>query len=231
MANRHVKQTKKANLHILVLIISVLSAQSAAAAEHDYRYELGVQAGMGYYVGDATPHIFNHPREAAGIQFRYKFDQRWALQAKMQTQNMAFPLLETHESKAEIATNRLYALDVVGEFNFFRFGEEQYDERVRPLTPYLFLGVGVAAYSNFGNIAAYFPFGIGMKWKFANCCGLNIAWQQNLYFADNLENKAYYNNTHGLNGSNILKNDFTSSLTIGIVFEFGKRDKICRHCD
>ncbi len=239
-------------------VLSVRQAVAEEASEGDvYLCELGLQAGLGYYVGDATSHIFNNVREAAGVQFRYKFDQRWALQLKAQTQNIAFPLQP--ETKKPVATNRLYSIDAMGEFNFFRLGAKQYDERVHPFTPYIFLGVGLSMYRGVavakkqdaygepmldaaGNAvtearegtlqgAAYIPFGIGLKWKFAKWCGLNVAWQQNLYFADNLENKTYYNNTHQLNKSNILKNDFTSSFTIGIVFEFSKKDKICRHCD
>ncbi len=231
MPNSHMKQLKVAKVYIILLIMSILSVEIVMAADDEYLCELGLQAGVGYYVGDATHHIFNDVREAAGIQFRYKFDQRWALQIKAQTQNLAFPQQTSNGSKGALATNRLYGLDVIGEFNFFRFGEKQYDERVRPITPYIFLGVGVGSYSGFTKAAAYIPFGLGLKWKFAKWCGLNVAWQQNIYFADNLENMGYYDNTHKLNGSNILKNDFTSSFTIGIVFEFGKKEKVCRTCD
>ena len=68
------------------------------------------------------------------------------------------------------------------------------------------------------------------KWKFAKRFGLNLAWQHNLYIADNLEGMANLNNTYDLNGSNILNFDVTSQLTLGIVFEFAKEKAVCRTC-
>ncbi len=224
----HVKHLRKIYLHTILLVTALLSMQTLVADDDVYLCELGAQAGVGYYIGDGADHIFNHPRYAAGVQFRYKFDQRWALQVKGQTQRIAF--VESNEDgsrKEQLGYNDLWNIDVVGEFNFFRFGAKQYDERVRSYTPYIFLGVGIES----STPAPYIPFGIGFKWKFAKWCGLNIAWQQNLYLFDNLEGYDYYDNPNKLNGSNILKNDFTSSLTIGIVFEFGKPSKVCRTCD
>ena len=53
-----------------------------------YLCEIGLQGGFGYYVGDATHHIFMNPREAYGIHFRYKFTKRWAIQAKVSGQRI-----------------------------------------------------------------------------------------------------------------------------------------------
>ncbi len=246
---------KKEIVCIVMLILAPLSVSYMHADERDYLLELGVQGGIGYYVGDGTQHIFNNICEAYGAQFRYKIDERWALQLKGQGQRIAFSMPET----GSIQRNQLINIDAVAEFNFFRFGKKQYNEQVKQITPYIFLGVGVAAYpgikkeiktDKFGDpvldadgnpiilstpnqtsAAAYLPFGIGLKWKFAKQWGLQVAWQQNLYFADNLENVVAYNNPNELNGTNILWNDFTSSFTIGIVFEFAKKQKICRTCD
>ncbi len=232
VCNKQVKDKIAARIRLVILIISLLSARGAWALEDEYLCEVGIQGGFGYYVGDATQHIFNNPSWAVGAQFRYKFDQRWALQVKGQGQNIRFSLLDAEGNKtATYGNNLLASLDVVGEFNFFRFGQKQYDERIRPFTPYIFLGIGASLYSDWREVGAYFPFGFGLKWKAGEYFGIHLAWQHNLYFADNLENRSYYNNTYDMNKANILKNDLTSSLTIGIVFEFGRKDKICRLCD
>ena len=39
------------------------------------------------------------------------------------------------------------------------------------------------------------------------------------------------NNSHELNGVNIFNNDLTSTLTIGVMFEFGKSEKLCYFCE
>lgn len=233
------------SLHIgmLSLAIALLSLWSSPtyADSRPYLCEFGVQAGCGYYVGDATTHIFNHPREAYGAHFRYKFDQRWALQVKGLTQRIAGPDYNDQrqrkydsQGKSILWQNNLINVDAMAEFNFFRFGAKSYDRRVKPLTPYIFLGAGVALYGNgqnaFSNVAFYIPCGLGLKWKFSDRFGLNLAWQHNIYMADNLEGVAILDNAYHLNGSNLLNFDVTSQLTLGIVFEFAKEKKVCRTC-
>lgn len=228
-------QAIKNTYRILSLLICLLSAVNSYTEELRYLCEIGVQGGMSYYVGDATQHIFMNPQYAAGAQFRYKFTPRWALQVKGQYQQIKFPKPDEQAipQKGDYIYNQIVSIDGVAEFNFFRFGEWQYDTRIKPITPYIFLGIGVGIYSDFGDVAAYLPFGFGLKWKFSQRCGLNIAWQHQFFFADNLENNILYDNfptDYNMNGINILKNDLTSTLTLGIVFEFGKQKAVCRRC-
>lgn len=207
-----------------------------------YRCELGLQAGCGYYVGDATEHIFTRPLEVYGAQFRYKFDRRWALQAKAQRQRI------TYQDKDNVRyCNPMWHVDVTAEFNFFRFGQREYDMRIKPITPYIFIGIGASVYNENASqwdansypvvgkstlcAAAYIPLGIGVKWKFAERWQLQLAWQHQIYLADNIEGLESLNNSYQMNGSNILNNDLTSSLTLGIVFEFAKEKATCRHCE
>lgn len=209
-------------------MVAVLMAATAIRAEKmPYRCELGLQGGTSYYVGDAAAHIFMHPREAYGAQFRYKFTNRWALQVKGQAEHIAF------KHKGEKGDNRLASVDAVGEFNFFRFGERTYDTRIKPWTPYIFLGLGTSLYAGskpYTKAAVYLPFGVGIKWKFSDRLGIQAAWQHNLYFTDNLEAKKELDNTYKLNGSNILNNDLTGTVTFGIVFEFLQQKRVCRTC-
>lgn len=232
-------------LRVWVMLVGVVCSITAVADDRPYLCELGLQAGCGYYVGDATTHIFNNPREAYGAHFRYKFTNRWALQVKGLTQRITGYAYDDRMQKQDAMwSTQMVNLDAMAEFNFFRFGGKTYDIRIKPLTPYIFLGVGVAMYGNGMNVsgwnwsdyggkvpvAFYIPMGFGLKWKFAKRFGLNLAWQHNLYVADNLEGMANLNNTYDLNGSNILNFDVTSQLTLGIVFEFAQEKKECRTC-
>lgn len=218
-----------------MLITFLLSTMCMYAEDRPYLCEFGVQGGLSYYVGDAVPHIFMYPQYAAGGQFRYKFTPRWALQVKGQWQQIKYPAPDEQgvPVKDNMLKNQMINIDVVAEFNFFRFGQKQYDTRIKPITPYIFLGVGMGVYNDYSKVGAYMPFGFGMKWKFAPRWGLNIAWQHQLFFADNLENNPLYDNypnEYKMNGSNILKNDLTSTLTLGIVFEFARQKAVCRRC-
>ena len=217
------------------------------ADDRPYLCEIGVQGGIGYYAGDATEHIFNHVREAFGGHFRYKFDPRWSLQVKGLYHRITGPVIvDGRTSAADSRTMRellkqhpdgkwvtkMVNMDVMAEFNFFRMGLESYDRRVKPYSPYIFLGIGTAFYGDkYKTVACYLPLGIGFKWQFAPQWSLNLAWQHNIYFADDLEQVKGLGNTYDLNGSNIMNFDVTGQLTLGIVFAFAKPKKVCRHCD
>ena len=181
-----------------------------------------------------------NPREAFGLQFRYKFTKRWALQVKAASQRITGWNYDVHMQRMDTKwQNQLINIDVMAEFNFFRFDAgTKYDKRVKPYTPYIFLGLGVGVYgangyqdANYNRVMAYFPFGIGFKWKFSERTGLNIAWQHNVYFADNLENSAYLDDRFELNGSNIMNCDLTGMITAALVVEFAHAKKPCRICN
>lgn len=215
-------------------------ALGAFAQGEPYLCELGVQGGCGYYVGDATPHIFMNPREAYGIHFRYKFTKRWALQAKVSGQRITgYDYTIRGERLDTKWQNQLINVDLMAEFNFFRFGSaNRYDKRIKPYTPYIFIGIGAGVYGansdnkpTFNHVGAYIPLGIGFKWKFHECVGLNIAWQHNIYMADNLESRDALDNKHQLNGWNWMNCDLTGMITAGVVFEFARAKKPCRICN
>ena len=178
-------------------------------------------------------------REAYGAHFRYKFTKRWAIQAKFSGQRIEGNQYTIRGERLDDRwSNRLYNVDIMGEFNFFRFGEAAYDKRVKPYTPYIFLGIGIGVFDDIQTgggkkmtASGYIPLGIGFKWKFAEFVGLNIAWQHNIYFTDNLEAQKTLDNKHQLNGWNWMNCDLTGMLTAGIVFEFARAKKPCRICN
>lgn len=213
----------------LVVVSSVLSH----AMKPMYHCELGLQGGCGYYVGDASKIIFNNAREAYGLYFRYRFDQRWALKVNAGGQRIVGyqpDALGIVNKDKKLWTNQLVSADVLGEFNFFRFGPVQYDDRVKPITPYIALGLGCVLHNDFKKLTPYMSFALGMKWQVASRCMLTLAWQNNLCFGDNLENEPLYDNIHGLNGTNILNNDLIGGVMLGISVMFAPDKKVCRLC-
>lgn len=223
----------KKTSHIVLLVLLLVGGGDVAAAERMYRCELGVTGGCGYYVGDATPHIFMNVRETYGAYFRYRFDQRWALQVKGLSQRIVgnnpdgtgFSVKDNGQWK-----NQLVNVDVMGEFNFFRFGPTTYDVQVKPISPYLGAGFGVASHSDFRKVSFYIPVSLGVKWQIIPRVLMYASWQHNLYVADNIENVAAYDDLHGLNGSNWLNCDLTGIVTVGVSFSFAMDKKVCRFC-
>lgn len=286
----------------IALVMSMLSVASASAIDNVYTMEIGAQAGVNYYIGDANRHIFMHPREVAGLQLRYKFDRRWCLAGRAQWSRFGFMNINQSYTTptitpgtnpgtvdpgtgggttptpdpgtgggtidpgtgggggfpggrpgrgmpqrapekpwgddGDLSTRPCVSADIVAEFNFFEYGNDWEVGRIKPYTPYIFLGVGVGWYGldwsherTLGIPASlYIPFGIGFKWKFAPRWGMNIAWQHNLYLKDNVEGKPGLNNVHEINGSNILENDLMGQLSLGIVFDFAKKKRACKTC-
>ena len=224
--------------YILIIICGALcSVMHAQTNGQPFLCEFGLQGGCGYYVGDATPHIFMNPREAYGAHFRYKFTKRWAIQAKFSGQRIVGDKYTMNSEKLnEKWSNRLYNVDVMAEFNFLPFGEaDKNNRRIKPYTPYLFVGLGAGVYNGVNegtmSVSGYVPVGIGFKWKFHERVGLNIAWQHNIYFSDDLEGQSSLNDTHHLNGSNWMNCDVTGMFTAGIVFEFARAKKACKICN
>lgn len=216
----------------ILALLSMVAMDSVRADDRPYLCEWGIQAGCGYYAGDATQHVFQNVRETYGAHFRYKFTPRWALQVKGLYHRIAGPMCDIEgEFTDDLWENNMINLDVLAEFNFFRMGARTYDKRVKQLSPYLFAGFGTSLYGDkYRKVGVYIPVGFGLKWKCSEHFGLNIAWQHNIYTTDNIECVDVYDNTYQLNGSNWLNCDITSQLTLGMIIEFGKAKKVCRHC-
>ncbi|MCQ2342132.1 MAG: hypothetical protein MJZ75_01375 [Paludibacteraceae bacterium] len=202
----------------------------ARADERMYRCELGIEGGCGYYMGDAASLPFMNVREMYGANFRYRFDQRWALQAKGITHRIVGSYPDGMTIAEDKWTNHLVNLDVAAEFNFFRYGGRCYDRRVKPFTPYILWGIGLCLHGDMKKVAAYMPFGVGIKWQFAPRLNMQLVWQNNLYFSDNMENVDELNNSYNMNGSNIFNCDLTGTISLGMSFEFARDKKICRMC-
>ena len=231
-------------LVIALMMVVVMPVTKVQAEELPYLCDFGLQGGIGYYIGDAPKHkhLFINPREVYGAQFRYKFNNRWAVQVKGQFQRLAIDTLAVGTPSRPDINNGMINIDAVGEFNFFRYGEKGYDSRIKPITPYIFLGLGFAVYGqnpygpkpDFSNFAIYLPMGLGLKWRFAPRWQLVAAWQHNLYLGkdrgDGLEAQPMFGNTHDMNGNNFFNYDLTGQLTVGIVFEFAQQKGACKHC-
>lgn len=228
---------------MVILLLLVGGGAGVYAQQSRYLMEIGPVGGCGYYLGDAAEHIFMHPREAYGAQLRYKIAPRWAMQVKGVTQRITGDNYNMHGVKLDAPwQNQLINVDVVAEYNFFRLGNVSYDARIKPFSPYMFLGLGVSLYGReaqngaegkmrYDRVMGYLPLGIGLKWQMSKHFGLNLAWQHNIYFSDDIEGVDALNNTHGLNGSNWLNCDATGQLMLGLVLHFGRVKPVCRTCE
>ncbi len=223
----------KKRITFAILCVFLLYHVPLLNATRPYKYELSAMGGCGYVLGETNRYVFQHACEMYGFQFRYKWKPRVAFQTKLYGMRAKGDVyLEDLKTKTgEQWANQLMSWDVTGEFNFFRFGDKQYDLRYREITPYMYVGAGCCVHSQGRHVCAYLPFGIGMKWRFKKRYGLTVTWQHQLYLADNLENDSRYNNTHNMNGANFFNFDTGGMLMAGFVIKFGREKPICNMCE
>ncbi|MBR3566178.1 MAG: hypothetical protein IKN91_07635 [Paludibacteraceae bacterium] len=214
-------------MHILkriLLGISILLSLPLAAQEEHFLFEIGALGGCSYYVGEGAEHIFMNVRPEYGGFFRYKYNPRWNFTAKGLYTDLKLDYSGKHYE------NRFINIDATAEFNFLPYGIAKYDMRIKPYTPFMYLGVGATLHNEFKDVGVYIPFGIGFKWNYAKHGHLSILWQHNLYFADNIEGSPDLSNTYDMNGWDILNNDWMGNLVISLSFDFGVRHSACMVC-
>lgn len=226
----------KSQRKVILCFFAVLlcSAQMYAQRVGRNQLEMGVQGGMLFYVGDAHPKMFQDVREVYGIEMSYLFNHRWSLMFQSVTGRIAGRTATEYglpDPNGEIWTNRLVNVDIVARFNFLPFGvTDKYDLKIRPYTPYIYAGVGLAMHNKFTRYTAYIPVGVGFRWVCTEHLGMFVAVQNDICFGDNLEPVPRYDNIYNLNGNNLLNCDLITSIQFGIVFEFAKEKKICKFC-
>ncbi len=189
----------------MTLIVALplwLSAQEVTT----FMFDGGIQGGYSYIIGDSGFDSY----VVAGIHVRYKFDQRWSLRAQVQQ--------HVYPAKSEWGN-----IDISAEYNFFRYGIDEYDLRVKAVSPFIAIGVGITSTLKelktdpvSGLKRVYVPIGIGVKWKFADKWQLQATWQHQVYLTrDDLDKM-------GWDGAitNIMNNDVLSTFTVGLSIDF-----------
>jgi len=211
---------------LVIFAFSVMQIWAQPPVLDEYRAEIGLNAGGSYYLGEDNGQLFNHTSPCLSTFVRYRFNTRLALKAE---------LLATNVVGNKVNNRLIYFGDLCGEFNFFDLEQNPYKRFSKPFSPYIFLGAGLVTDIFTGQKIPEFsiPFGIGMKVKLATRLNLNIQWCNRLILADNLEGdtspqiSTKYNNPNNLNGTNILNNDVSSTFTIGISYDFWKKECSC----
>lgn len=205
------------------------------SAQEEYRAEIGISGGGAYYLGDANKQLFYNMQPAVGGFIRYKFNPRVAIRAD---------LVNTRIKGDFSSNNTIYPLnksinsaELVGEFNFFDFEKNKNNRLSKIISPYIFAGIGgmTGLYAGQALPEISIPFGVGIKYKVATRWNLHLQWSNKLLLADNMEEMTemtdftVLNNPSGLNGSNKFNNDLLSTLTVGLSFDFWKKQCDCKN--
>ena len=157
-----------------LVLVSMPVVMFADFREHMDRIELGVSAGVGFYVGQENPlaggklervqsynavafgdkNTLKWPGiETFGFEAGYRFDMRWHLQLKTVRQRVNF--VEQYEGVRALYYNAMWHVDAMAEFNILRYGNKMTPEQgVYNVVPYVGLGLGVTMYNQNATLRA-----------------------------------------------------------------------------
>jgi len=205
----------------LILVSIMIPFWMNVSAQDDYLAEIGITGGGAFYLGDANTQLFKNTTLTYGALLRYRFNPRVAARVEWNKVNIQWA--------GNSVGNKINVLDFCGEFNFFDLEKNEYKRDSRIFSPYIFAGIGVANYLYVSNstYSATIPFGVGVKLRLNSKWNLNAQWSNRLVISDKLEGIALLNNPNNLNGTNFLNNDFLSTATISITYNFWKRKCDC----
>ena len=185
---------KRSSFLVLMLAFAcVPTMMFADFREQMDRFELGLSAGVGFYVAPRNPvagnealyrihsydalylkqghgDTFKWPGiETVGGSFGYRFDTRWTLRAQATGQRIHF--IETNTQYEGSVCNETYTyynalchLDAIAEFNILNYGNVMQPEMgLYNVTPYVGLGLGMTFYNKDATIRSAIPGGSNLE--------------------------------------------------------------------
>lgn len=221
---------------IMLLCIIVLSGKIAHSNAQDYKYELGVEAGISSYWGDANyTSLIYRPGFTGGAVFRYVIDYRWAIRANL---SVAMLSGDTADSPNILPNKAAYKFNTTlfdagcrAEFNFFNYGIGYAYRNTSRISPYITAGIAFCAGFPEGNnfFTVNIPIGIGVKYKVAERWNLGLEFAMHKVIGDKIDNKQL--DDPYLIPSSALKNtDWFSTLVFTITYDFGFKTLPCNTC-
>lgn len=185
---------KRSSFLVLMLAFAcVPTMMFADFREQMDRFELGLSAGVGFYVAPRNPVAGNEALyrihsydalylkqghggtfkwpgiETVGGSFGYRFDTRWTLRAQATGQRIHF--IETNTQYEGSVCNETYTyynalchLDAIAEFNILNYGNVMQPEMgLYNVTPYVGLGLGMTFYNKDATIRSAIPGGSNLE--------------------------------------------------------------------
>ncbi|MDE7387996.1 MAG: outer membrane beta-barrel protein [Muribaculaceae bacterium] len=219
---------------IMLTLAASAAGFRAYAQEEEYKFDLGIGAGMSGYLGDVNySNMFRRPGFAAQVAFRYLPDVRWAIRGVFTTASISGNTADSNMQLPGDAvysfTSQVYDLGCRGEFNFFPYGIGETYKRLRRWTPYLALGIGATLATPGGGspfVTMSLPMAFGLKLKLRPRLNLAAEFCMTYLLGDRADNLS---DLYQIKSTFLKNNDWHSNLMIGISYEFGKRCVTCHY--
>ncbi|MDR2868814.1 MAG: DUF6089 family protein [Bacteroidales bacterium] len=205
---------------VLLFFLMSLAVPAAFSQSH----EIGALVGTSFYLGDLNQKtLFDSPKLAGGLVYRYNISPRWAVKA-----NLLFAEVEASDQSSNSNYERnlsfrspITEISAQVEMNFFNLYNSSGKNR---FSPYIFLGLSVFSFNpqanydgkwydlnHFGTegqglpgakkdyyslVSVAIPFGIGLKVNIGKYISCGIEWGMRYTFTDYLDDVSgeYYDN-------------------------------------
>lgn len=219
----------------ILLTLVALAAPWLQAQEETYRFDIGAQAGMAGYLGDASSNIFGHPGFSGGVSWRYLPDARWAVRALLNVMSLSGDTADMDDvlpGQAQYSfKSTAYDLGGRVEFNFFSYGIGESYKKLRRWSPYLTVGLGVTLATCGGESAfgVNIPMGAGIKYKLRERWNLGLEFTMTKVFSDHVDGEL--SDLYQIKSSFIKNTDWYSNISVSVTYEFGKRCSTCHYVD
>lgn len=174
------------------IIAAILLALGVQAQELEYKMELGVMGGPGFYMGDANLNgFYKNVTMGGGLMGRYNLNPRMTLKfdlaygsvkGDMTKQANKVPFTPDMEMKFN---NSLWDAGCQYELNFWGFGTGAGYKGNKRLTPYIQLGLGFTVCNK--ELTMNIPMGFGVKYKIKPRLNAGIDWTMRFAMGDKLD--------------------------------------------
>lgn len=222
-------------LLVILFTLVALAAPRLQAQEETYRFDIGAQAGMAGYLGDASSNIFGHPGFSGGVSWRYLPDARWAVRALLNVMSLSGDTADMDDvlpGQAQYSfKSTAYDLGGRVEFNFFSYGIGESYKKLRRWSPYLTVGLGVTLATCGGESAfgVNIPMGAGIKYKLRERWNLGLEFTMTKVFSDHVDGEL--SDLYQIKSSFIKNTDWYSNISVSVTYDFGKRCSTCHYVD
>ncbi len=221
---------------LILLCIILLAGVMPKAYAQDYKYDIGIEAGISSYWGDVNQSsLIYRPGFTGGAVFRYVIDYRWAIRANLSAAMLSGNAADDNNilpggDEYQFSTT-LFDAGCRAEFNFFNYGVGQSYKNTSRFSPYITAGVAFCAGFPEGNnfFAVNIPFGIGVKYKIGSRWNLGLEFVMHKVIGDRIDS-IELKDPYQITGSALKNTDWFSTLALSITYDFGFKTLPCNTC-
>ena len=215
----------------LIMLQEPVRAQEAA-----YKWNVGLNMGIGGYLGDYNPgNVLSNVGFAGKVGANYIYDSRWEFSANLGYQSVKGDI-KGNEDK--FPTNFPVSFNATAvdlsfrvEFNFFPFGIGETYKALKIWTPYIAAGVGLAGAKPQHHafvMAPELPVAVGVKYKVTPRMNLKLEFSVAKTFSSSIDAMT---SPYGIDRTWLRHTDWLTSLQVGVSYEFGERCATCHYVE